>query len=102
MYTVHQAITDSIKFNPSDSRNRIIRRAAYYIKINKPRVKVKVYYDSPDYPWWHGGFISTGLIDYRGRMFGEMLKQVWTDKEQVKALKEVRKILKGISIDRFD
>jgi hypothetical protein len=89
---MNEFLDAAIAYRPEDSRNRIIRRAASYMKVSKPKERTRVYYDAPEYPGWRGGFIETNLKDFRGRTYGIVMQRVWTDKEQADALRAFRKL----------
>jgi hypothetical protein len=63
----------AVRYKPTTTRFQKIRRLAYYMYLDLPKQEQKVYYDCPDYPAWRGGFIESGLKDFRGRTYGVVL-----------------------------
>jgi len=75
------------------SKRNLIRAMAFRYGCYLTRIEsVKKYYDDPDYPSWHGGFIEAGLIDAKG-MFGYIEQYSKPSREDVfQTLSAARKL----------
>ncbi|MGE5862253.1 MAG: hypothetical protein ACM31H_00635 [Nitrososphaerales archaeon] len=94
------AIKQAIEYNVLGTRSETIRRAAVYLKWNFGKKQIKCYYDNENYPNWRGGFIKTGLKDFRSKTYGIIEKIIWDNKQHAIVLWKLRTLVKPYFVNK--